>query len=101
MLKDLIPIKFIPKIRRLGYRGIPTFYKVSKWFRQNWGYTSWIEQTGSSFVYKIYSRNVYYLPISFKYDSHYCKTYEEAETKLIDELISIVEKREKYPYKQF
>lgn len=102
MLDDLIPIKFIPRVRRLGYKGIPTFYKVFRWFRKRWGYTSWVEQSKNKFIYKVYSRGVYHRPIKLleEYFNNsepsypHCKVYEDAEVKLLMELILIVEEKE-------
>lgn len=102
MLEDLIPFKYITRIRRLGYSGIPTFYKVFKWFRKQWGYTSWVEQSENKFIYKIYSRGVFHRPIKILTENFinsvpsypHCKNYEEAEVKLLIELILIIEEQE-------
>jgi hypothetical protein len=94
MIYDLIPCKLIPKIRRLGYRGIPTFYKVSKFFRKKWGYVSWVEQSKNKYIYKVYCRGVYHRPKEAVNYPH-CKNYEEAEVRLINELIKIVNEKEK------
>ena len=91
MIKDLVPVKFIPKIRRLGYIGCPTFYKVSKWFRKELRYTSWIEQSEDTYIYKIYSMGSFRRPKGYDLKYPHCKTYEQAEKELIRELIKIAE----------
>jgi hypothetical protein len=96
MIKDLIPIKYVLRVRTLGFKGCPTFYRVIKYFRKKWGYTSWIEESASGeFIYKIHGNKVYHRPINIPDKYPYCKTYQEAEVKLIKELILIVEEREK------
>lgn len=77
----------------------PTYYQAFKWFREKWGYTSWIEQNGSSefnyiYIHKIYGRGVFHKPIHSNYASSYNKTYEKAELALLKELIIIVQEIE-------
>ena len=91
MMKDLIPINLIPKVRGLGYRGCPTFYKVCQWFRKKRGYTSWVEQTQNDYIYKVYSNGCYRRPRGTELNYPHCKTYEQAEIRLIYELIKIAE----------
>ncbi len=90
-MEDLIPSRYITKTKKLGYEGSPTYCKVFNWFREEWGYTSWIEKTDKDYNYKIYAKGVYHRPIHSPNKSPYCKDYLEAKIKLLDELILIVE----------
>ena len=94
MEEDLISIENITKIQRLGYEGSPTYCKIFNWFREEWGYTSWIEKVNKEYNYKIYARGVYHRSIHKPHESSYCKTYQEAQVKLLEELITIVEEIE-------
>lgn len=95
MSEDLIPIKHLSSIKKLGYENSLTFCKVFNWFREEWGYTSWIEKTGKEYNYKIYARGVYHRPIHSITRYPYYKTYDEAKNKLLNELIIIVQEIEK------
>ena len=95
MSDDLLSLEEIFHIRQLGYGDIPNYYKVFKWFREKWGYTSWIEQSEKKYIYKIYKTDVYYRPKDCNEYPH-CKNYEEAESKLLKELITIVKEKESW-----
>jgi len=95
MIPDLIPVKYISQVRRLGFKGCPTFYNVFKWFRRKWKYTSWIEQVNNQFIYKIYARGSFHRPIHTPTPSPYCSNYEKAQAQLLKELITIVKEIEK------
>ncbi len=92
MIKDLVPVRLIGRLRRLGFKGCPTFYRVSKWFRKKLGYTSWIEESKNIYIYKIYSMGSYVRPKGLDLRYPHCESYEEAEINLIRELIEIAEK---------
>tara|TARA_Y100000004_G_scaffold5937_1_gene6868 strand:+ start:999 stop:1286 length:288 start_codon:yes stop_codon:yes gene_type:complete len=94
MVDEIIPLEYIKNIRRLGYESSLTYCKVFNWFREKWGYTSWIEQTGKEYNYKVYAKGVYHKPIKSPSKSTYCKNYEEAQSNLLEELILIVEEIE-------
>tara|TARA_R100001463_G_scaffold56462_1_gene108519 strand:- start:1808 stop:2095 length:288 start_codon:yes stop_codon:yes gene_type:complete len=88
---DVITSEELSSVRRLGYDDNVTYCKVFDWFRRKWGYVSWIEKTGSEYCYKIYARGSYHRPkntTDTKYP--YCKGYEEAQKKLLKELILII-----------
>ena len=72
----------------------PLYQQAFRWFREKWGYTSWIEQVGNELNYKVYGNGVYHKPIYTSSYSSYCKSYEEAELKLLKELIIIVKEIE-------
>ena len=93
MVSDLIPIRYIPRVRALGFKGCPTFYRVFKYFRKKWGYTCWVAQSEKAFIYNIYNRGVYCRPKGSTSFPH-CKTYEEADSKLLEEYILIIKEIE-------
>ncbi len=95
MSSDVITRDELSAVRRLGYDSNVTYCKVFDWFRRQWGYTSWIEKIGKEYNYKIYARGSYHKPIHTPPQSTYCKNYEEAQTKLLEELITIVDEIEK------
>ena len=95
MSNDVITAEELMSVRQLGYGDNITYCKVFDWFRRQWGYTSWVEKTGKEYNYKIYARGVYHTPMYSPSKSSYCKTYEEAQVKLLSELIKIVEEIEK------
>ena len=95
MSSDVVTPEELSAVRKLGYDDNITYCKVFNWFRQRWGYTSWIEKTGQEYVYKIYARGVYHKPIYSNSSSSYCKSHEEAQIKLLNELIIIVDEIEK------
>ncbi len=95
MSSDVITSDELSAVRRLGYDSNVTYCKVFDWFRRQWGYTSWIEKIGKEYSYKIYARGSYHKPIHTPPQSPYCKNYEEAQAKLLEELITIVDEIEK------
>ncbi len=77
----------------------PTYYQAFKWFREKWGYASWIEQNGKSefdyiYSYKIYGRGVFHKPMNSSSISSYSRKYETTELNLLKELIEIVKEIE-------
>tara|TARA_R100001015_G_C4559329_1_gene119491 strand:+ start:566 stop:850 length:285 start_codon:yes stop_codon:yes gene_type:complete len=94
-MSDVITPEELSSVRQLGYDNNITYCKVFDWFRRRWGYTSWIEKTGKEYNYKIYARGVFHKPIYTAPESSYCKNYEEAQQKLLNELILIVQEIEK------
>lgn len=92
-ISDTIPSDKLAEVRRLGYDKKPSYCKVFKWFRKRWGYISWIEEATNKYIYKIYSKGVFYRPKDST-DYPHCETYEEAEVKLLDELITIIKEIE-------
>ena len=91
---DVITSKELSAVRQLGYRENVTYCKVFNWFRERWGYVAWIEKSGKEYGYKIYSNGVYHRPKNAtKYP--YCKSHEEAQTKLLEELVKVIEEQEK------
>ena len=95
MSGDVITSEELSSVRQLGYDDNVTYCRVFNWFRKRWGYTSWIEKTGKEYNYKIYARGVYHSPMHSPDESPYCKSYEEAQTKLLNQLVTIVEEIEK------
>ena len=95
MSRDAISAEELSSLRQLGYDGNASYCKIFNWFRERWGYVSWIEQTYDEYVYKIYARGVYHRPIHSQSKYPYCKNYEEAQIKLLNELIIIIEEIEK------
>lgn len=94
MSDDLISLEELSAVRQLGYNGDRTYYKVFKWFRKRWGYVSWIEQIENKFIYKIYARGAYHRPMHITTKYPHCKNYEEAQIKLLKELVIIVKEIE-------
>ncbi len=94
-MSDVITPEELSSVRQLGYDDNITYCKVFNWFRIRWGYTAWIEQTGKQYNYKVYARGTFHKPIYTEVESPYCKNYEEAQRKLLKELILIVEEIEK------
>ena len=94
-MNDVITSQELSLVRQLGYDDNITYCKVFNWFRVRWGYTSWIEKTGKEYNYKIYARGAFHRPITHKTKYPYCKSYEEAQQKLLNELILIVQEIEK------
>ena len=94
-MSEVITPEELSSVRQLGYDDNITYCKVFNWFRIRWGYTSWIEQTGKQYNYKVYARGTFHKPIYTEVKSPYCKNYEEAQRKLLKELILIVEEIEK------
>ena len=94
-MSDVITPEELSLVRQLGYDDNITYCKVFNWFRIRWGYTAWIEQTGKQYNYKVYARGTFHKPIYPQSESPYCKNYEEAQRKLLKELILIVEEIEK------
>tara|TARA_B100000475_G_scaffold164428_1_gene125454 strand:+ start:119 stop:403 length:285 start_codon:yes stop_codon:yes gene_type:complete len=94
-MSDVITSKELSLVRQLGYDDNITYCKVFDWFRVRWGYTSWIEKTGKEYSYKIYARGTFHKPIYTQSESSYCKSYEEAQIKLLNELVLIVKEIEK------
>jgi hypothetical protein len=94
-MSDVITPKELSLVRQLGYDDNITYCKVFNWFRIRWGYTSWIEKTGKEYNYKIYARGAFHKPIYTESESSYCNNYEEAQKKLLKELILIVDEIEK------
>ncbi len=90
-MSDVITYEELSSVRRLGYDGNVTYCKVFDWFRRRWGYVSWIEKTGKKYNYKVYARGTFHKPIYTQSESSYCKSYEEAQKKLLKELILIIE----------
>jgi len=91
---DVITSEELSAVKELGYEDSVTYCKVFNWFRQRWGYTSWVEKVDGEYNYKIYARGVYHRSIHKPHKSSYCKTYEEAQSRLLEELITIVEEIE-------
>lgn len=93
-LNKKISISYFKHIfKRMGCTA-PTYYQAFKWFREELGYTSWIEQTGKSefdyrYSYKIHGRGAFHSPIHSNSISVYSRTYEKAELDLLKELIKI------------
>lgn len=94
-MSDVITPEELSLVRQLGYDDNITYCKVFDWFRRRWGYTSWIEKTGKEYNYKIYARGAFHKPIYTESESSYCNNYEEAQKKLLKELILIVDEIEK------
>jgi hypothetical protein len=94
-MSDVITSQELSSVRQLGYDDNITYCKVFNWFRVRWGYTSWIEKTGKKYNYKVYARGAFHKPIYTQSESSYCKNYEEAQQKLLNELILIVQEIEK------
>jgi hypothetical protein len=94
-MSDVITPKELSLVRQLGYDDNITYCKVFNWFRIRWGYTSWIEKTGKEYNYKIYARGAFHKPIYTESESSYCNNYEEAQKKMLKELILIVDEIEK------
>ena len=94
-MNDVITSQELSIVRQLGYDDNITYCKVFNWFRVRWGYTSWIEQTGKEYNYKVYARGTFHKPIHTKSESSFCKSYEDAQSKLLNELILIVDEIEK------
>tara|TARA_R100001440_G_scaffold23689_1_gene38609 strand:+ start:27301 stop:27582 length:282 start_codon:yes stop_codon:yes gene_type:complete len=92
---DVISPQELAQVRKLGYEDNITYCKVFNWFRIKWGYTSWIEKSGKEYNYKIYAKGTYHKPIYTECNSSYCKNYEDAQSKLLNELILIVDEIEK------
>ena len=92
-MSEVITSKELSAVRQLGYKENVTYCQVFNWFREKWGYVAWIEKSGNRYVYKIYANGVFIRPKeTTKWP--YCKTHEEAQTKLLEELVKIIEERE-------
>jgi|GEM_PF-7081830 len=94
-MSDIVTPEELSIVRQLGYDDNVTYCKVFNWFRERWGYTSWIEKSGKEYNYKIYARGVYHKPIHSPTESPYCKNYEDAQVKLLKELVLIIKEIEK------
>jgi hypothetical protein len=92
MSSDVISSEELAAVRQLGYNENVTYCKVFNWFRLKWGYVAWIEKTSDKYSYKIYNRGVYHRPKNVT-EYPYCKTYEEAQVKLLEELIAVTQEQ--------
>tara|TARA_B100000902_G_C26646475_1_gene591682 strand:- start:86 stop:373 length:288 start_codon:yes stop_codon:yes gene_type:complete len=92
-MSEVITSEELSAVRQLGYRENITYCQVFNWFRERWGYVAWIEKSGNKYGYKIYTNGVFLRPKeTTKWP--YCKNHEEAQVKLLEELIKVVQERE-------
>jgi len=92
MSSDVISSEELAAVRQLGFGEEVTYCKVFDWFRLKWGYVAWIEKSGNEYSYKIYSRGVYHRPKNVT-EYPYCKNHEEAQVKLLEELIAVAQEQ--------
>ena len=91
-MSDVITSEELSAVRQLGYYDNVTYCEVFNWFREKWGYVAWIEKSGKEYGYKIYANGVYHRPKdATRYP--YCKSHEEAQVRLLEELVAVVKEK--------